>query len=107
MPPRKHEDEDEPLPPVVRSSSPVAARVCGGVWVVLMALAAALAADTSRVLSVLSALCGAPLVAILPLWMLLRAGHDMKPLAVALNGLLLALGTVATALCASSALGMM
>lgn len=85
--------------------SPRMAQLFGAVWVVLMALAAMAAADTSRVLSVLSALCGGPLVSILPLWMFLRAGHGMTPVVAAFNSVLLAGGTAATVACSLSALG--
>ena len=81
-------------------------QACGAVWVLMMAIAATVAADTSRVLSVLSALCGGPLVSILPLLLLLRADNDMQPAVRLLNLALLLFSVTVTMTCSLSALGL-
>jgi hypothetical protein len=79
-------------------------RLGGAVAMLLMTLTAMVSADTSTVLSLLSSLCGGPLVSILPLLMLLRSGHCMGRCATALNWALLAVGASATVACSISAL---
>ena len=80
-------------------------QLCGTVWCALMTLVALGAADTSTALGIVSAICGAPLMSVLPLWMLLRADDGMGALARAGNTLLLAVGTAATVSCSLNALG--
>jgi len=85
-------------------------RLGGVLWCTLMTLVATHTADTSAALALVAALCGAPLMSVLPVWMLLKAGDDSNgmrsPLRMALNAALLAVGTTATAACSLSALGL-
>lgn len=67
-------------------------RLCGMAWCVSATCIALYAADTSKVLALVAALCGAPLMSVLPVLMLLRSGHDLGPRGVALNVALLVLG---------------
>ena len=63
----------------------------GGAWCVLMTLTAMVLVDTTEVLGLVSSLCGAPMMNVLPLWMLLKTGSGRT-----LDVLLLAIGVVAT-----------
>lgn len=78
-------------------------RLCGAVWCAAATCVAIYAADTSKVLALVAALCGAPLMSVLPLVMLLRSNHRMGPAGVVLNVALLALGAAVTAASAISA----
>ena len=74
----------------------------GGVWCAVMTLTAIASEDTTQVL-VISALCGAPLMSVLPLLMLLQSGGGHATV----DFLLLLLGTVAMAGFSFSAMGML
>ena len=56
-----------------------------------MTLTAMVLVDTTEVLGLVSSLCGAPMMNVLPLWMLLKTGSGRT-----LDVLLLAIGVVAT-----------
>ena len=71
--------------------------MCGTVWCVAATCLAVYAEDTSDVLALVAALCGAPLMSVLPTLMLLRSRHGMGPRQVALHASLLALGMAVTA----------
>ena len=78
-------------------------RLCGVLWCAMATCIAVFAADTSRVLALVAALCGAPLMSVLPVLMLLRSEHGLAPGAVKLNCVLLAVGIAVTAASAVNA----
>ena len=85
-----------------RTDSSRSVHLYGGVWCALMTLTAMASVGTTQVL-VISALCGAPLMSVLPLLMLLQSGGGHATV----DFLLLLLGTVAMAGFSFSAMGML
>ena len=79
-------------------------RRCGVIWCVAATLIAMNATDTSQVLALVAALCGAPLMNVLPPLLLLRSRHGMGTAGVVMNVALLVLGVVVSAASAASAL---
>ena len=77
---------------------------CGVLWCTISTAVALVAPDTSRVLHLLSALCGFPLMYVFPTLMLLRSGHGMGRCARRLNELLLCCGMAMTAACSATAI---
>ena len=85
-----------------RTDSSRSVHLYGGVWCALMTLTAMASVGTTQVL-VISALCGAPLMSVLPLLMLLQSGGGHATV----DFLLLLLGTAAMAGFSLSAMGML
>ena len=67
-------------------------RLCSVLWCAAATLIAIYVPDTSKVLALVAALCGAPLMSVLPLLMLLRSGHGMAARSIVLTVALLMLG---------------
>lgn len=97
------DDEHVALGEAHRGAKASNERLCAVVWCACATCIAVFAADTSKVLAVIAALCGAPLMSVLPIVMLLRSNHGMGGRALVLNCALLMLGIGISTACAVDA----
>ena len=104
---RAQSDDDlaRSLISATRGQAGRAERHCAVLWCAAATVGALFAADTSKVLALVAALCGAPLMSVLPMLMLLRSPHSMGRQSVLLLVGLLLLGIAVCAASAANALG--